>query len=232
MKKDVLKRIIIWILLCGAFSVSGLLIIIFALGYKVSWNHFRLEKTGLIYIDANPSQLTVELNDKIIASNVPVKIPNLLPNQYKIILSSPDFQPWENNIDIEPGKAYVNTDIMLFLKNVIVQPTQTNDVSSFANYLPPDDILINNSEIKIIQDKDINLVTRLSQDVKVAQWYPGKKYLAYQVDKEIKIIDITGEQVVSLIKLDSDAPSQILFREGGKIILVKQNDKIIRAQIR
>ncbi|HTX87072.1 MAG TPA: PEGA domain-containing protein [Candidatus Nanoarchaeia archaeon] len=128
-------RRIIYYSFCLLFLIITPLIILYASGYEIDWQHLftplAVQKTGMTIIYSTPSGANIFLNgqpverftdiffQKLIpsASNAirtPAHIKNLAPGSYDLSVQLPGYWPWQRRIDIFPGKITHVLDINLF----------------------------------------------------------------------------------------------------------------------
>jgi len=164
------------------FLIITPLIIIYANGYQLGKN-LKLEKTGMLIIETNPSEATIYLNDKVQQNifkkifsfddeshliKTPAKIKNLKAGKYELKLELKDYWTWKKEIEIESGKT-------VFLENIIL----------FKKELP-----------SLLFDKE---------NIKNVTISNNKKYLSVTSDTDTSIINLISEKVIKEIKQASSS---------------------------
>jgi len=175
------------------FFIITSLLIIYAAGYKLDKNNWRLEKTGILAIESEPKNATIYIDDKIQTTILkelffsqksqtvtPAKIKNLLPEEYDVRLEIDGYWPWQKKITIEPGQTTYLENIYLFKKN-----------------LP---ILISHNGIT---------------DLKIS---PNKKYLSATTNEQLVIIDLANETRIAT-NIDNLSGDNILWSPQSDQIL-------------
>lgn len=133
----VLRRIIFYSF-CLAFFIISPVVILYASGYEVDWQHLftplAVQKTGMTMIESTPPGANIYLNgqeqkpltallvEKFLPGKdetikTPAKIKNLLPGAYDLRVELPGYWPWERRIAINSGKITHVLDVNLFKKN-------------------------------------------------------------------------------------------------------------------
>ncbi|MFA6143064.1 MAG: PEGA domain-containing protein [Candidatus Omnitrophota bacterium] len=101
------------------FSALSFLIILpivlsYSLGYKIDYKAFKIYKTGIIYINSQPSGASVLVNGKLYKDPTPAQIEELKPGIYKIEVKREGFYAWEGELVVEPNMATRADKIVLF----------------------------------------------------------------------------------------------------------------------
>ena len=221
--------VIFWTFLIVSFIFSAFLILLKANGYQLNYKNWRIVQTGMIILDGDPRSAQVTINGRK-RGNLPIKLTNLSPGNFDVIVSADNYSPWQRIVQVEPGKADNFQDITLFLKEAndstserwtLEQLTQESNRNSR-------DLKINGSEI-LFNDR---LVTRFSQNVLFASLYPDQKHLVFQLESQIRIIELDGGNNTLLFNLTSSEPTIITYQDRGKTIIYLDQNKIFAKAIR
>lgn len=105
------------------------MIILYSSGYRYNFKKHELQKTGLIFLETNPKEVDILLNQKIINQNSPIHITNLLPNQYNLKITKDGYIPWEKNINVYQGESTAIQYIRLFKENSTPQIIAIGSIS-------------------------------------------------------------------------------------------------------
>lgn len=232
MKKNHFKFILFWTIAIVSFVVIGGYLIISAGGYRVDYSNWTFQKTSLISIRTQPSGAHVYVNGKLKPETTPLNLSRLLPGWYDIEIKKADYLPWSRTIDIDGGIVDNLNHIALFLKEPKIKDGNQEDTDILNNLTSPGDLQIKDYSINRISNGRPITVVNLSQLVKSAYWYSDHWHVAYQVGNEIYISEIDGRSAQLLLKLDSDEPTKIAFKDDGKTMLVGQNGKVYEVTIR
>lgn len=95
------------------FLALAPLLVLYALGYRFNTTTVDPLPVGMLQIDSQPNQATVEVNEAVRGES-PQTISNLVPGSTIIKVTRPDYTGWEKRITIEPGRATEFRDIRLF----------------------------------------------------------------------------------------------------------------------
>ncbi|MBU0625018.1 PEGA domain-containing protein [Patescibacteria group bacterium] len=112
------KRQLIVILLVAIFAIVAPTVLLFASGYSYNWHKHRIEKTGILYINAEPATAEVYVNGKKIRGSIPVSVPRLLPEDYLIEVRLSEYFPWSKTLTIKSGQTTFAKTITL-IRNVL-----------------------------------------------------------------------------------------------------------------
>ncbi|MEK7501178.1 MAG: PEGA domain-containing protein [Patescibacteria group bacterium] len=99
----------------AVFLMAGLVVTLYAQGYRWDFKTNRFLLAGGIYLKSKPKDARVFLNGKDLGQHTPYLIKNLLPlRQYKVKITKPGYQSWEKEFNIEPGYVVEAENIFLF----------------------------------------------------------------------------------------------------------------------
>ena len=223
--------IFIWLMTFTLFISIAFGVIFHSLGYRYNKTTNKIELTGLLVIKTIPKEADVYIDGKKIIDKTPLRISNLLPKSYNIRVVKDGFIEWEKTFNIESGKASVFEDIYLFNNIFTNRELNDEDAKLFEKKIDNNIQIINSSEIYIKIDLDLIFVTRFSQNVNTAQSILNNKYVLYQIEKGVFIGDLNNQNIIPVVSLPNSDISQ--FRMiSDEILLIKQNDKIVKIEIR
>ena len=144
------------------FLFLGTYLIIRVQGLVLNTKNFSLIKTGGLYLNYTPKNAEVKINGipreseslmhNILGSGIFVD--NLIPGNYQIEVSYPQYYSWIKTLPVAPGFVTVNTLIHLFPKNW--DQTQIATSSLVTNFwLANGNIIIQSSTNLFYQDKKL-----------------------------------------------------------------------------
>jgi|GEM_PF-787443 hypothetical protein len=216
--KKLILSIVFWGLLIGSFLFFSALIILKANGYQFNVQTWKINKTGMIVLNADP-QGKIYLDGKALRKpDYPAKIGGLSPGIYDLEITNPNYQSWQESIAVNYGEASVYDHILLFKSNAsdtnapadLTLDRLTAESKNYQNNLN-----ILGSEIYYKG----SLITRFSQNVSTAVVYPDGFHILFQTGQQIRIIDIDGSNNKLLFDLPSDQATQLSFRQGGNLVI-------------
>ncbi len=219
----ILKNILIGIVII----VFGAYLIIIANGYKINWQAKTLQKTGMIYLKINPTDVDVLLDGKKITTKIPARISNLLPKRYDIKVLKNGYLSWEKNFSVESGQVAVAADIVLFLEKPILMEVNENDKKSLSDATENFDVRIIDGELWWGDD----LITRVFEPIKCAYLFPDKKHFIFQIQKSLHVIDLDGSNDKKIYEFSTDNETKIIFQQKGKIILYQNGSEINKIRV-
>lgn len=114
-------RVVIMCSLITVFFVTAPLILLYTAGFRYSFSEHQIKRTGVLNIDAAPTDMEVTLNNIKQKNKLPLYLPNRAPGTYKIILSKPGYKPWEKDVVIASNQTTYIKDITLFKDALPVQ---------------------------------------------------------------------------------------------------------------
>ena len=223
--------IIFWVILIVSFIFSAFLIILKAQGWQLNYKTWKIVHTGMIILNGDPSNAQVTLNGRIISQHLPTQIRNLSPGNYQVVISRPDYWDWQRTINVSQSKAETLNNIILFLKNpqdAEADKSLTVDklIQQSANF--SQDLRIQKNEIYF----QGNLITRFSQNVLTASLYPDNQHIVFQINNEVRVIEIDGSNNTLLFNLNSTEPTFFSYVNDGKQIYYLDQGQIKTKVIR
>jgi len=216
--KKVLLISVFWGILSLSFLFFAFLIVLKANGYQLNYPSWKVIKTGMVVLNGDPKGVTIKMNNKILKGGLPERISNLPAGTYEITTSLEGYQSWHKVVKVDPGIAVICDSIILFKETPEEQtlPENINIDKLGAEYADAArDLTIKDSEIYWRE----NLITRFSQKVSALAFYPDNKHLIYQIQNELRVIDLDGSNNRLLVTLSNAEPSIFGFRNNGAEIL-------------
>lgn len=104
-------RLTIMITLISLFFIISPLLVLYTSGYRYNWEENRLEGTGVISIDASPSDAIVKINGIKIEKSLPIWLPNIAPDVYKLSIEKQGYKTWSEDV-------YVTGNQTTYIKNI------------------------------------------------------------------------------------------------------------------
>lgn len=87
------------------FVIVALVGVTYATGYRMNFDTFQIEKTGVLGVTSRPAGASVMVAGKTYSKKTPFALRNLLPGQYTVELSLPGYKKYVETVEIEPGQA-------------------------------------------------------------------------------------------------------------------------------
>ncbi|MFH0779423.1 MAG: PEGA domain-containing protein, partial [Parcubacteria group bacterium] len=84
--------------------------------YRYNFKKNQVQKTGALVISTAPSGAEVTLNNEPLASATPIRENNILPDEYRVVVSKDGYYPWEKKLAIKTQETTFAEDIVLFRK--------------------------------------------------------------------------------------------------------------------
>lgn len=228
MDKRFIRTTLFWALATLAFIGLSLSATLVAAGYKFDTVTFTLQRTGLLYLSGQPRAVTITVNGNTLGGGLPLKLSSLLPGDYDVEIAKDGYQTWAKSYRLGPGEARVETSIRLFLtepeRSVVTDPEVVKRVQN------------NTAASSLLHDKEISyqneLVTRVSGELKAAVLAADRGHVFFQVDKELRVIEIDGQNEEVLMHLADSAPSHLMLGENDKELLLLDGGQVVRLKVR
>lgn len=96
------------------FFIISPVILGYTAGYRYDFDSGQIQQTGVISVDIQPRDAVVRLNNTVVDSPIPMRIPNLAPGTYNISISAPGKKTWERDISVESKQTTYIRGITLF----------------------------------------------------------------------------------------------------------------------
>ena len=91
-----------WFLL---FFILAPAVLLYTAGYGYDWQNNRLTRTGVISIDIEPEDATVEVNGVVMTDRMPLRLANRRPGSYHIKIYKDEYKTWERDVALFSGET-------------------------------------------------------------------------------------------------------------------------------
>ncbi|MBI3261155.1 PEGA domain-containing protein [Candidatus Berkelbacteria bacterium] len=210
---------LLWAVIIGSFFLVSSWIISSATGYRFNAQSGRFQKTSFLKIRTDPREATVVLQGKQVAVKTPWEAKRLFPGNYDITIEKPGYHSWAKNVTIEPSQALILDRIVLF-KQALSQEASPEEAVALDKANPPDDLYFQGGEIFSAE----RIITRRSRDVAAATWYPNKNYVVYQIDSEIRVVELDGSNDLKLADLEAKKASKFSVSNNGELLFYRDGE--------
>jgi hypothetical protein len=98
------------------FLISGPLIALYAMGWRLNLKTLKIEKTGAILLKTKPAGAAVIILDNKILKNKEADqlfIANLLPKKYSLEIIKADYRPWKKEISVKSSLVTETAAILI-----------------------------------------------------------------------------------------------------------------------
>lgn len=243
-------RICIMGALIAAFFIIAPLVLFYTAGFRYDFSKRKIMETGVLNIDAQPTDAMVFLNSVKLTKKLPIYLPNRAQGTYHIKITKTGYKTWEKDITIESKKTTYIKDVILFKEALPIQILE-NYKKQITNMSPAPSgafLLIiskeNNGngvyEIDLFNttNETLNPILRAKLDESPnVIWAPASDYalIKTKINKTIheQIIDANNPETApgySFPKdtntIDSTDKYQIIRDANGLIVARKENDEI------
>lgn len=209
-------------------------ILFFAQGYRFNYKSFRIIKTGIISVTSSPKNASVYINGKESSKKTPLAA-TLTSGVYLVEVKSSGYNSWHSYCKVQPELVTEFEKVVLFKENITT--TSLEDPSKIELLNAPIDILaVRKDPLLTYNDYEIwqsgVLVTRFSEPVIKAVWYPDLEHILYQQNNEIHVIGIDGRNDNLLVTLEADTPSVFTTNSRGDELYFTDSGNYKWAKIR
>ena len=128
---EITKTLVTWALILVSFGIVCIILVLWASGLRYNFKANKWQKTGLLYLDAEPDNVDIYVDKNLVKTKTPSSI-KLIPGEYQITIKEKNYTNWQENVQIEAGKVKKFENIILFRSN----PEQTEidkKISQFQN---------------------------------------------------------------------------------------------------
>jgi hypothetical protein len=197
------RTLFFWSLVLIFFIITPV-IVLEARGYRFDWHRGVFVYSGTISFKVNPQNIIANLNGSIDETaklnriNNSFNLSGLLPADYELKVSAPDYYPWNKKIDVHSGVSSEFWNIVLTRKNYM--PTNYNSTAGIDKFFTsPKNRFIafttNSSQGLLVKGLDLNsnLITNsyaldswklITEDKREnIEWSPDEDYLSVPVEK-------------------------------------------------
>ncbi|MCC2631456.1 MAG: hypothetical protein K0S20_155 [Patescibacteria group bacterium] len=194
--------------------------VFYSLGYQVNWRTFSIQRTGLISLntDIGTVPAEVKIDGAMVAAEIPYRTAPLFPGVYTVSIAKPGFKPWERTVTVEPNKVNNFPSIILIKEQPVEVATPSNAARLLSeSRLDRRDIEVRENELWI----EGKFVTRFSQDILSAAWYPDNEHVVYQVGNELWMVSLDGLRSDRIITASSPGLIEFQFTEKGRVLVYR-----------
>lgn len=97
------------------FVIVATIGVLYATGYRINFESFQVQKTGVLGVTTRPSGATVIVSGKSYPKRTPFALRNLLPGEYMVEVTLPGYRPYQEKVVIKEGQATELTAVDLVL---------------------------------------------------------------------------------------------------------------------
>lgn len=101
-------------ILLGAFLLIGPALVAWTAGYRYNSRTGKIEATGIMVIESLPAGAKISIGDENTDKTTPARLTGLLPREYAVTVSLPDYRPWRQTMTVEKNKTAFADRIRLF----------------------------------------------------------------------------------------------------------------------
>lgn len=128
------------------FFTAAPALIFFTAGYRLDLKSWQVTRVGIIIVDGEPARTSVFLNDKQVASRLPLKRKGVRPDYYTIKLQSEGYHDVVMQRDLRAGESLVISPVFL-LQQSVPSLVRSSDVVSILPDTPANRFFIETQSI-------------------------------------------------------------------------------------
>lgn len=213
------------------FWIIALAAIIYSLGLNIDWRHFRMKETGIVYLVSSIGDVAASVKvDVSISQKLPASFTKLPEGHYNAEIAKDGYTTWNKSFEVDSSRVSAWENVLLIKTKIISRTATTEEADQLKRLIdePLDrTIIIKDNELWINK----KLVTRFSDSITNAIWYPDGAHIVFQINNKIKIIEKDGQNETDLVTLTSDIPSTFRFLSKGQELLYQDGDQFLVAEI-
>lgn len=118
--KKPLRRAIM-IAFIAAFFIITPIIVMYTAGYRYDWSSGLIRETGSLSIDVLPENAKVTLDGLLLDATIPVRLKNIAPKKYNILITAPGYYAWEKEVEVRRKQTTYIKDIQLLKQSKPIQ---------------------------------------------------------------------------------------------------------------
>ncbi len=194
-------RRLIYLFFILIFAVAAPLIVFYTAGYRYNLQKGKVEQVGVLFISTFPKNAKIYLNDELMPTDRPLRLPSLRPNYYQVKVATENYYPWQKTLEVKSKTSTLAFDIVLF-KNKTPLIIEGGNLKTFAlspkgdaAALADNDGLwlknLNTDEKKMIWQTD-------GQNIEKIVWSKDSKNLLIEKEGRFWAINTGGGAAVSL----------------------------------
>ncbi len=234
-------RLCIMFTLIGVFCVMTPLLILSAKGFTFDIATRTLVHGGALSIQTNPEEVSLFLNNIPVQSQIPFRIPHLIPGNYEVRIERSGYYPWKLPITILSNQTTYLHDIELFrIQKPVLLLQDEKHIDDFSFSEKNDSLLFTQKRENIFEIISLNprkfeqnLLTRvISEYHPLVEWSPneagvGVQYLfenhasilLFNPDNPLRIQTLTvPEKNMPFVQWGKGDDSDTLFVQNKKNI--------------
>lgn len=208
-----------FVLRSGLTLVAAAILVLEANGYVIDFNRLRVEKAGLLVLDARTADIAATLDGHPLMVRAGKLTQAYFPDLYQLEVTKSGYHAWHHPVRIERGRVALFDGITLFRERIVAGAQRPATAAEQAAPLVGAQVRITDSELWYRGTPDDVLVTRLSVPIQAA--IPlDKTHLAYELSTGIHAIDLDGTNDVLLLDQPFPDPVPMLAQDGGRALLL------------
>lgn len=126
-------RIGIMFFLITLFFVISPLLLLYTTGWRWNFNTWQAEATGVLSIDTLPEKAAVFLNDKLIATEQPLRLASLAPGIYQVKISKEGYYPFNTDVTVRSHETtYIRNTTLFAINSPVLVTTTVGQISNLG----------------------------------------------------------------------------------------------------
>ena len=230
----IVQRRLIYSLFFLAFFVSAPLLMLYASGYRLDINSWRISKVGALYIKTYPAGAKVYRNDVYTKRKTPTQLVNMPTGKHIISVIKDGYQTWSKTLRIEAGKTTFVEDIVLFKDNL-----ESKKLASGGNalLLSPDEELVayidNDNKLTIanLTTATVDNSITLPAGSQLQSWSQDQSRIAYQTRGIWSVVDTRSQKIWPLATYIKSPITTIHFGPASDDVWLLTNNSLWRLNL-
>jgi len=102
----------IFLVFLTIFIIGAPVIVFYTAGYRVNFNTWRVQRTGVIALTTLPRGASVTIDNVLVADKTPYVVQRLTPGDYDVLLQKSGYKPWSQHVTVNSGETTYITALL------------------------------------------------------------------------------------------------------------------------
>lgn len=102
----------IFLVFLTIFVIGAPVIVFYTAGYRVNFNTWRVQRTGVIAITTLPRGASVTIDNELVADKTPYVVQRLTPGDYDVLLQKVGYKAWNQRVTVSSGETTYLTALL------------------------------------------------------------------------------------------------------------------------
>lgn len=233
------KRRIILAITTFFFIALSMVLVFYAMGYKVSPNLNEIREVGIIDISNSPKDADIFINDELVESSSPHQEKDVLPGTYTVKTQIEGHTDWEKKITVHPRKVTWIRNARNFFQNPKPQKLFENEIVHISQSKNHETLFFTSiNELKLelysldLNDTEPVLLATFNPDVQkitsIESSFDGKNVLIGLIEENNQkwaTLSNSSNEEIQFLPLDKRNIKELSFseRNSNELYFIENN---------